>query len=56
MFPKSGGEKIYLEAAFPRPRLLATILCAVQVVLLTSCGKIHPACVHLCLHFHSSSN
>lgn len=34
MYPRSGGEKVYLEAAYRRPRFLATIVFAVQAVLL----------------------
>ncbi|EKM55497.1 uncharacterized protein PHACADRAFT_195531 [Phanerochaete carnosa HHB-10118-sp] len=34
MFPRSGGEKNYLEAAFPRPRHLMTVVFATQVILL----------------------
>ena len=34
MFPRSGGEKVYLEAAYPRPRLLATVVFSTQAILL----------------------
>ncbi|CAK7266682.1 hypothetical protein SEPCBS57363_002213 [Sporothrix epigloea] len=34
MFPRSGGEKVYLEAVYRRPRFLATIIFAVQAILL----------------------
>ncbi|EKM57702.1 uncharacterized protein PHACADRAFT_192839 [Phanerochaete carnosa HHB-10118-sp] len=34
MFPRSGGEKNYLEAAFPRPKHLMTMVFATQVILL----------------------
>ncbi|KAK0510331.1 hypothetical protein JMJ35_007725 [Cladonia borealis] len=34
MFPRSGGEKVYLEASYPRPRLLATIFFSTQAILL----------------------
>ncbi|CAG8420461.1 unnamed protein product [Penicillium salamii] len=34
MLPRSGGEKVYLEYAYPRPRFLASSLIAVQAVLL----------------------
>ncbi|ESZ90873.1 methionine permease [Sclerotinia borealis F-4128] len=34
MLPRSGGEKIYLEFTYPRPRFLASTLVAVQAVLL----------------------
>ncbi|KAK0543382.1 hypothetical protein OC846_006182, partial [Tilletia horrida] len=34
MFPRSGGEKVYLEAVYRRPRLLATVFFSMQAVLL----------------------
>lgn len=34
MLPRSGGDKVYLEFAYPRPRFLASTLVAVQAVLL----------------------
>ncbi|KAE8153100.1 amino acid permease-domain-containing protein [Aspergillus avenaceus] len=34
MLPRSGGEKVYLEYAYPHPRFLASTLIAVQAVLL----------------------
>jgi amino acid transporter len=34
MFPRSGGEKVYLEAVYRRPKLLATVLFSTQAVLL----------------------
>lgn len=34
MIPRSGGEKVYLEAAYRRPKLLATILFGFQAVIL----------------------
>ncbi|KAL4782876.1 amino acid permease-domain-containing protein [Aspergillus varians] len=34
MLPRSGGDKVYLEYAYPRPRFLASTLIAVQAVLL----------------------
>ncbi|EAW10008.1 putative methionine permease [Aspergillus clavatus NRRL 1] len=34
MFPRSGGDKVYLEYTYPRPRFLASTLIAVQAVLL----------------------
>lgn len=34
MFPRSGGEKLYLEAVYKKPRLLATILFATNAILL----------------------
>ncbi|OIW23525.1 high affinity methionine permease [Coniochaeta ligniaria NRRL 30616] len=34
MYPRSGGEKVYLEAVYRRPRFLATVVFAVQAILL----------------------
>lgn len=34
MLPRSGGVKVYMEYAFPRPRFLASTVVAVHVVLL----------------------
>ncbi|KAI0975997.1 methionine permease [Xylaria arbuscula] len=34
MLPRSGGEKVYLEFTYPRPRFLASTLVATQAVLL----------------------
>ncbi|CAK7234634.1 hypothetical protein SEUCBS140593_009009 [Sporothrix eucalyptigena] len=34
MFPRSGGEKVYLEAVYRRPRFLATVVFAVQAIAL----------------------
>jgi amino acid transporter len=34
MIPRSGGEKVYLEAAYPRPKLLATVFFAFQAIAL----------------------
>ncbi|RMZ78328.1 hypothetical protein DV738_g3885, partial [Chaetothyriales sp. CBS 135597] len=34
MIPRSGGEKVYLEAAYRRPKLLATVVFAFQIILL----------------------
>ncbi|KAI5302737.1 hypothetical protein KEM56_000402 [Ascosphaera pollenicola] len=34
MIPRSGGTKVYLEAAFPKPKLLTTALFSVQATLL----------------------
>lgn len=34
MFPRSGGEKVYLEAVYKRPKLLATVIFSTQAVLL----------------------
>ena len=34
MLPRSGGDKVYLEFTYPRPRFLASTIIAVQAVLL----------------------
>ena len=34
MFPRSGGEKVYLEAVYKRPKYLATVVFAVNAILL----------------------
>lgn len=34
MFPRSGGEKVYLEAVYRRPKLFATVIFSTQAVLL----------------------
>lgn len=38
MFPRSGGEKVYLEAAYQHPRLLATMVFSTQAILLGFTG------------------
>ncbi|KAJ8508655.1 hypothetical protein ONZ45_g9104 [Pleurotus djamor] len=34
MFPRSGGEKVYLEAVYKKPRYLATVIFAVNAIVL----------------------
>ncbi|KAH9937963.1 amino acid transporter [Amylocystis lapponica] len=34
MFPRSGGEKVYLEAVYKRPKYLATVIFAVNAIFL----------------------
>lgn len=34
MFPRSGGEKVYLEAVYKRPKYLATVIFAMNAILL----------------------
>lgn len=34
MLPRSGGEKVYLEFIYDRPRFLASTVVAVQAILL----------------------
>ena len=34
MFPRSGGEKVYLEAVFKKPKYLATIIFATNAIVL----------------------
>lgn len=46
MYPRSGGEKVYLEAAYPRPKYLATVVFAANAILLgfTASGCIVSSC------------
>jgi len=34
MYPRSGGEKVYLEAIYQRPKYLATVVFAANAILL----------------------
>lgn len=34
MFPRSGGEKVYLEAVYKKPKYLATIIFATNAIVL----------------------
>ncbi len=34
MFPRSGGEKVYLEAVYKKPKGLATVVYAANAILL----------------------
>jgi amino acid transporter len=34
MFPRSGGEKVYLEAVYQRPKYLATVIFAANAIIL----------------------
>lgn len=38
MIPRSGGEKVYLEAAYKHPKLLATTVFAFQIIILGFTG------------------
>ena len=38
MFPRSGGEKVYLEASYPKPRFLATIFFSTNAIVLGFSG------------------
>ncbi|KAL2825071.1 amino acid/polyamine transporter I [Aspergillus cavernicola] len=38
LMPRSGGEKVYLEAAYPKPRMLVTTIFAVHVIFLGFTG------------------
>lgn len=40
MFPRSGGEKVYLEAVYRWPRFLATVVFSTQAILLGFTGKL----------------
>jgi amino acid transporter len=39
MIPRSGGEKVYLEAAYRRPKMLITTIFAVQAIALGFTGR-----------------
>ena len=34
MYPRSGGEKVYLEAVYQKPKYLATVVFAANAILL----------------------
>jgi L-type amino acid transporter 9 len=34
MYPRSGGEKVYMEAVYQRPKYLATVVFAANAILL----------------------
>ena len=60
MYPRSGGEKVYLEAVYQRPEYLATVVFAANAIFLgfTASGCIVSAgwiyvCVALTLHDRS---
>lgn len=40
MIPRSGGEKVYLEAVYKRPKLLATVVFAFQAIILGFTGML----------------
>jgi amino acid transporter len=44
MIPRSGGEKVYLEAAYRRPKLLITVVFAVQAIALGFTGELLQLC------------
>ncbi len=39
MYPRSGGEKLYLEAVYRRPRFLTTVVFAIQAIVLGFTGR-----------------
>ena len=49
MIPRSGGEKVYLEAVYRRPKKLITIVFAVQAIVLGFTGKLFRVLVALLL-------
>lgn len=40
MFPRSGGEKVYLEAVYRQPRYLATVVFAFNAIFLGFTGML----------------
>ena len=48
MIPRSGGEKVYLEAVYKKPKFLATVIFAMNAILLgfTAAGCIVSSCQH----------
>ena len=54
MFPRSGGEKVYLEAVYQKPKYLATIIFAANAILLgfTASGAIVFASKYVYLYIH----
>jgi L-type amino acid transporter 9 len=60
MFPRSGGEKVYLEAVYRKPKYLATVIFAANAILLgfTASGCIVCGCtifiiIFSCRHRYS---
>ena len=51
MFPRSGGEKVYLEAVYKKPRYLATVIFAANAILL---GFTASGCIVRTIIFGSS--
>ena len=45
MFPRSGGEKVYLEAVYKKPKYLATIIFAAHAMLLSFTAAACIVCV-----------
>jgi hypothetical protein len=56
MLPRSGGEKVYLEAVYRRPKYLATVVFAVNAIILrnTAAGCIVSIVQHLGFRDHSN--
>ena len=50
MFPRSGGEKVYLEAVYKKPRFLATVIFAINAILLGFTAA--PCIVSFCSPIH----
>jgi len=42
LYPRSGGEKVYLQTVYPRPKLLSATLFSVYGVLASSAGESFP--------------
>ena len=52
MIPRSGGEKVYLEAVYTKPKFLATVIFAMNAILL---GFTAAGCIVSSYQPHSSS-
>src|SRR5882757_4980251 len=52
MFPRSGGEKVYLEAVYRKPKYLATVMFTVNAIILgfTAAGCIVSHVVVICAY------
>jgi len=49
MYPRSGGEKVYLEVVYKKPKFLATVIFAANAILL---GFTAAGCI---VSFHSAN-
>jgi L-type amino acid transporter 9 len=58
MFPRSGGEKVYLEAVYKKPRYLASVIFAMNAIILgfTAAGCIVSHCYSILLERYHAHN